>query len=74
MSESWSSQHFSLANPRHDEADDLPMLLRSLADEIEARQLDPMSILDLTLSREIIEGDPWWSASLYWSVADTETN
>jgi hypothetical protein len=74
MSESWSSQHFSLANPRDDAADNLPKLLRRLADEIEARRLDPMKILDLTISQEIIEGGPWWSASLYWSETDSETN
>jgi hypothetical protein len=73
MSESWSSQHFSLANPRDDGADDLPKLLRRIADEIEGRQLDPMNILDLTISQEIIESGPWWSASLYWSAADSES-
>jgi hypothetical protein len=73
MSESWSSQHFSLANPRDDGANDLPKLLRRIADEIEAMQLDPMKILDLTISQEIIESGPWWSASLYWSPAGSET-
>lgn len=57
-----------------DGADDLPKLLRRLADEIEPRQLDPTRILDLTISREITESGPWWSASLYWSAADSETN
>jgi hypothetical protein len=60
MSRSWSSRHFSLTNPRDDEVDDQPKLLRRLADEIEASQLDPMEILDLTISQEIIEGGPWW--------------
>ena len=74
MSESWSSQHFTLANPRDDGAGDLPKLLRRIADEIEERQLDPMNILDLTISQEIIEGGPWWSASLYCSAGDSDTN
>jgi hypothetical protein len=74
MSESWSSQHFSLANPRDDGAGDLPKLLRRIADEIEGRQLDPMNILDLTISQEAIENGPWWSASLYWSAADSDKN
>jgi hypothetical protein len=73
MSESWSSQHFSLANPRDDGPDDLPKLLRRIADEIEGRQLDPAKVLDLTISQEIIESGPWWSASLYWSAGDSET-
>jgi hypothetical protein len=74
MRESWSSQHFSLANPRDDGAADLPKLLRRIADEIDARQLDPMRILDLTISQEVIEDGPWWSASLYWSATDSDKN
>lgn len=26
-----------------------------------------VDILDLTVSNEIIEDGPWWSATLYWS-------
>ena len=39
-----------------------------MADEIEGRQISPPEILDLTISQEVIESGPWWSASLYWSA------
>jgi len=67
---SWPSHHFSLGNPRDDGADDLPKLLRRIADAIEDLKLDPMNILDLTISQVINENGPWWSASLYWSSED----
>lgn len=67
MSDHWSCQNFSLANPRDDGPTDLPRLLRRLADEIERRQIDPSDVLDLTVSNEITEDGPWWSATLYWS-------
>jgi hypothetical protein len=74
MSDSWPSQHFSLSNPIGDGADDLPKPLRRVADAIEERRLDPMNILDLTISSEINEDGPWWSVSLYWSTGSSETN
>jgi len=55
-----------MANPRDDGAADLPLLLRRLADAIEERQIDPMHILDLTISEEITEDGPWWSGTVYW--------
>ncbi|GAA4973808.1 hypothetical protein [Actinoplanes utahensis] len=67
MTESWTSRHFSLTNPRDDGSTDLPRLLRRMADEIEDLDLDPMDILDLTIAQEITEDGPWWSATLYWS-------
>jgi hypothetical protein len=67
MSESWMARRFSLANPQEDGAADLPRLLRRMADEVEARNLDPMDILDLTISQEMTAAGPWWSATLYWS-------
>lgn len=67
MSSEWSCLHFSLANPRDERQGDLPNLLRRLAGEIEGRGLDPLDILDLTVSQEMTEEGPWWSATLYWS-------
>ena len=61
MTDKWSCQHFSLANPLRRGATDLPKLLRRVATEIEKRDIGPMDLLDLT-------GDgPWWSATIYWS-------
>lgn len=70
MTESWTARRFSLTNPQDDGAADLPRLLRRVADEIEARHLDPMDLLDLTISQEMTADGPWWSASLYWSTED----
>ncbi|BEL04529.1 hypothetical protein Q0Z83_027200 [Actinoplanes sichuanensis] len=72
MAEWWTSRHFSLTNPRDDGNSDLPRLLRRMADEIESRNLEPMDILDLTVSQEITEDGPWWSATIYWSPDEDE--
>jgi len=53
MAEWWTSRRFSLTNPRDDGSTDLPRLLRRMADEVERRDLDPMDILDLTVSQEM---------------------
>jgi len=63
----WTCRHFSLANPAGPTRTDLPLLLRRIADEIERRKIDPMQILDLTVSSEISEAGPEWSVTLYWS-------
>ena len=60
-------RHFSLSNASGSQEGDLPLLLRRLADQIEERGIQPMEALDLTLSSEITENGPWWSATLYWS-------
>jgi hypothetical protein len=67
MTDSWTCQHFSLANPRADGSSDLPRLLRRFADEIEQLGVRPMEVLDLVVSSEMTEDGPWWSATLYWS-------
>lgn len=74
MAETWSSNHFSLGNPKEDGADDLPRLLRRIADEIERRGIGPMQVLDLTVSQEMTEGGPWWSVTLYWSPDEGDTH
>lgn len=63
----YASRHFSLANPRDDRPTDLPQLLRRLADEIERCNIEPMDLLDVTISQEITDDGPWWSATVYWS-------
>ena len=63
----WTCRHFSLANPTGPTATDLPLLLRRAAEEIERREINPMQILDLTVSSEISEDGPEWSVTLYWS-------
>ncbi len=67
MDNLWTCQHFSLSNPRRRGAADLPKLLRGMASEIDKLRIDPMAILDLTISQEMTDHGPWWSATLDWS-------
>ena len=67
MPNTWSCNHFSLANAHDDGPSDLPNLLRRLAAEIEQRQIEPLEILDLVVSKEITGDGPWWSGTLYWA-------
>jgi hypothetical protein len=69
--ESFLCHHFALANPGDDDtATSLPVLLRRVADEIEAREIQPMQILDLTVSEEMTASGPWWSATVYWAPGE----
>ena len=67
MPEDSTCRHFSVANPRNDGPSDLPKLLRRLADDLELAEIDPVKVLDLTISEEMTEDGPWWSATVYWS-------
>jgi hypothetical protein len=65
--DSWPARRFSLSNAKEDRPDDLPHLLRRLADHIEALDVAPMEILDLTVSSEMTASGPWWCATVYWA-------
>ena len=67
MTDTWSCRHFSLSNPENDGADDLPRLLRRIADMIEDHTIKPMELLDVTVKQEITADGPWWSVTVYWS-------
>ena len=67
MTDKWSCQHFSLANPLNRGASDLPKLLRRVATEIEKRDIGPMDLLDLTIHQEMTGAGSWWSATVYWA-------
>ena len=67
MSE-FSCRHFSLANALDSgQGDELPTLLRRVADEIEDKEIKPTEILDLTVSSKVTADGPWWSVTVYWS-------
>ncbi|MGQ0434725.1 MAG: hypothetical protein ACT452_20240 [Microthrixaceae bacterium] len=70
MTDQWNARHFSLSNPSGATETDLPLLLRRLADAIEAKGIQPMDMLDLTVSSEITENGPRWSSTAYWSPDD----
>ena len=65
-------RHVSLANPRGREETNLPLLLRRVAELIEDEGIDPLDILDVTVSSEITENGPWWSVTVYWESDPTE--
>ena len=67
MEDTWSCNHFSLANAVDDRPYDLPHLLRRVADAIDKRGIEPMEIQDLVVSKELDGDGPWWSVTLYWS-------
>ena len=67
MPDSWTAWHFSLSNAVDDRPTDLPHLLRRVADEIERQRIDPMDVLDVTVSMEMTADGPWWAAAVYWS-------
>jgi hypothetical protein len=66
----WPSTHFSLANALDDRPTDLAHLLRRVATELDRRGIQPLQILDMTISSQITADGPWWSATLYWSPTD----
>lgn len=75
VSNGYSCLHFTLSNPEDDGADDLPRLLRRVADLIEEYGIKPVDILDLTVSQEIVDEGPLWSVTVYWSPdADNGTD
>jgi hypothetical protein len=74
VSNTFSCRHFSLANPRSDRPDDLPHLLRRLADEIDRLEIAPMDLLDVTIHDEMTSDGRWWSATVYWSPDDKNSS
>lgn len=65
--------HFSICNSEGPTSNDLPLLLRRLADQIETDGIKHDDILDVTITgAEITEHGSWWQATVYWSEAPTE--
>lgn len=63
----------SLGNPEGPASNDLPMLLRRLADAIEAEGIKSDDILDVTINGgEVTEYGSWWQSTVYWSEDKTE--
>jgi hypothetical protein len=49
--QSWTIKHFSMANPVGTKRDDVALLMRRVADSIEAR--GPMQVQDVTFGTEV---------------------
>lgn len=60
--------HFSLGNPEGPRSSDLPLLLRRVADQIEADGISSDQLLDVTINgANVTEYGSWWQVSVYWS-------
>ena len=67
---SWSVRHFRLANPAGQGQDDVPALLRRVADAIE--ELGPVEVQDIVFHEEITGAGPWCSMTVYFHNAGDE--
>jgi hypothetical protein len=64
VASSWSVRHFSQANPQGPGQDDVPALLRRVADSIE--QLGPVDVQDIVFHDEITADGEWYSMTVYF--------
>ena len=68
-----SSRNFSLNNPAGPDVENLPLLLRRLADEIERAGIKNDDLLDVTFSNDELTDDGFsWRATVYWSDESSE--
>jgi hypothetical protein len=61
---SWTIEHFSQANPRGAGQDEVPALLRRVADSIDA--LGAVDVQDLVMHVEITDDGNWPSLTVYF--------
>ncbi|MEV7013648.1 hypothetical protein [Streptosporangium sp. NPDC051022] len=61
----WTMHHFSQANPKGPGQEDVPALLRRVADTIE--ELGNVEIHDLIMHNEITEDGDWPSLTVYFN-------
>jgi hypothetical protein len=66
--ESWTIKHFSQSNPAGTGQDDVPALLRRVADSTES--LGSVEVQDLVMHTEITADGPWPSLTVYFHDAD----
>ncbi|BBC34553.1 uncharacterized protein SGFS_058470 [Streptomyces graminofaciens] len=66
--ESWTIKHFSQANPAGTGQDDVPALLRRVADSIESLGL--VEVQDLVMHTEVTADGGWPSLTVYFSDAE----
>ncbi|MFF3920734.1 hypothetical protein ACFYZB_46585 [Streptomyces sp. NPDC001852] len=66
--ESWTIKHFSQSNPAGTGQDDVPALLRRVADSIESLGL--VKVQDLVMHMEITAGGDWPSLTVYFHDAE----
>lgn len=67
VSRDWTVQHFSQANPAGPGQENVPALLRRLADTIEG--LGEVEIMDLVMHNEITAKGDWPSITVYYKIS-----
>ena len=71
MPESWTINHFSLANPVGTDRSDVPALLRRLADQLDG--YGPIEVHDLVMGTEVTEEGVVHHITVYFEpTADDE--
>ena len=65
----WTAKHFSQANPKGDGQNNVPALLRRVADTIEG--LGEVRVLDVVMHTEVTEDGDWQSLTVYFSDGPT---
>lgn len=66
MTDSWPCRHFSQSNPVGAGQDDVPALLRQVADSID--ELGNVTVHDLLMHTDVNAEGNWHSVTVYFSV------
>jgi hypothetical protein len=62
--QTWTARHFSQANPKGQGQDNVPSLLRRVADTIE--ELGEVEVLDVVMHTEVTDDGDWHSLTVYF--------
>jgi hypothetical protein len=63
--ESWTARHFTQGNPKGPGQDDVPALLRRVADTIDSA--GDVEVHDLILHTDVTEDGDWHSLTVYFT-------
>lgn len=69
--DNWTAAHFSKSNPAGEGQDDIPALLRSVADSVET--LGDIRVMDVVFHNEITAEGDWPSMTVYYKRPEVET-
>ena len=73
MNDEGTLHYFSLGNAEGPESNDLPLLLRRVADHIETLGIESEDVMDVVVSGdEVTEHGSWWRVAVYWSSESTD--
>jgi len=65
----WTTEHFSQSNPIGPGQNDVPSLLRRVAESLE--KIGPIDVQDLILHTEVTADGPWHSLTVYFGRSRT---